>query len=68
MTRHDDGSFYPTGDDGDYDKVGEGFNINVPWEQGRRCGDEDYIAVWDHILIPVTKEFNPDLIFAFSWV
>ncbi|CAN7004528.1 unnamed protein product [Brassica oleracea var. botrytis] len=34
--RHDDGSFYPTGDDGDYDKVGEGFNINVPWEQGRR--------------------------------
>ncbi|WZZ37141.1 hypothetical protein YC2023_020542 [Brassica napus] len=66
--RHDDGSFYPTGDDGDYDKVGEGFNINVPWEQGRRCGDEDYIAVWDHILIPVTKEFNPDLIFAFSWL
>ncbi|KAG2284322.1 hypothetical protein Bca52824_055542 [Brassica carinata] len=64
--RHDDGSFYPTGDDGDYDKVGEGFNINVPWEQGRRCGDEDYIAVWDHILIPVTKEFNPDLIFAFT--
>ncbi|KAH0940212.1 hypothetical protein HID58_007673 [Brassica napus] len=65
--RHDGGSFYPTGDDGDYDKVGEGagegFNINVPWEQGRRCGDEDYIAVWDHILIPVTKEFNPDLIF-----
>ncbi|KAL0828428.1 hypothetical protein Bca101_052106 [Brassica carinata] len=55
--RHDDGSFYPTGDDGDYDKVGEGFNINVPWEQGRRCGDEDYIAVWDHILIPVTKEY-----------
>nr|VDD27184.1 unnamed protein product [Brassica oleracea] len=36
--RHDDGSFYPTGDDGDYDKVGEGFNINVPWEQGRRSG------------------------------
>ncbi|RID76794.1 hypothetical protein BRARA_B03745 [Brassica rapa] len=63
--RHDGGSFYPTGDDGDYDKVGEGagegFNINVPWEQGR-CGDADYFAVWDHILIPVTKEFNPDLI------
>ncbi|CAG7896004.1 unnamed protein product [Brassica rapa] len=63
--RHDGGSFYPRGDDGDYDKVGEGagegFNINVPWEQGR-CGDADYFAVWDHILIPVTKEFNPDLI------
>ncbi|KAF8083756.1 hypothetical protein N665_0754s0012 [Sinapis alba] len=62
----DDGNFYPKGDDGDYDKVGkglgEGYNINVPWEQGRRCGDADYIAVWDHILIPVTKEFNPDII------
>ncbi|CAH8362067.1 unnamed protein product [Eruca vesicaria subsp. sativa] len=63
--RHDGGRFYPTGDDGDYDKVGEGagegFNINVPWEQGG-CRDADYIAVWDHILIPVTKEFNPDII------
>ncbi|KAJ4887802.1 hypothetical protein Rs2_27550 [Raphanus sativus] len=65
--RHDGGSFYPKGDDGDYDKVGEGpgegFNINVPWdlEEGR-CGDADYLAVWDHILIPVAKEFKPDII------
>ncbi|KAF2596098.1 hypothetical protein F2Q68_00012447 [Brassica cretica] len=43
--RHDDGSFYPTGDDGDYDKVGEGGG-----EQGRRCGDEDYIAVIFEVL------------------
>ncbi|KAL0856375.1 hypothetical protein Bca101_061528 [Brassica carinata] len=63
--RHDGGSFYPGGDDGDYNMVGEGpgegFNINVPWEQGR-CGDADYLAAWDHILIPMAKEFNPDII------
>ncbi|KAK7347341.1 hypothetical protein VNO80_21871 [Phaseolus coccineus] len=63
--RHEFGSFYPANDDGFYTKVGEGegagYNINVPWENGR-CGDADYFAVWDHILLPVTKEFNPDII------
>ncbi|XP_023633610.1 histone deacetylase 5 isoform X2 [Capsella rubella] len=63
--RHDHGSFYPSGDDGDYNMVGEGpgegFNINVPWEQGG-CGDADYLVAWDHILIPVLKEYNPDII------
>ncbi|CAA7030885.1 unnamed protein product [Microthlaspi erraticum] len=63
--RHEYGGFYPAGDDGYYSMVGEGtgegFNINVPWEHGR-CGDADYLAAWDHILIPVAKEFNPDII------
>ncbi|KAF3499203.1 hypothetical protein F2Q69_00039955 [Brassica cretica] len=63
--RREDGGFYPGGEDGSYNMVGEGpgegFNINVPWEQGR-CGDADYLAAWDHILIPVAKEFNPDII------
>lgn len=40
---------------------GTGYNVNVPWEQGE-CGDADYFAVWDHILIPITKAFNPDMI------
>ncbi|KAI3765079.1 hypothetical protein L2E82_15103 [Cichorium intybus] len=40
---------------------GEGYNINVLWENGK-CGDADYIAVWDHILIPVAREFKPDII------
>ncbi|TKY55034.1 Histone deacetylase 5 [Spatholobus suberectus] len=63
--RHDFGSFYPAKDDGFYTMIGEGagagYNINVPWENGR-CGDADYFAVWDHILLPVAKEFNPDII------
>ncbi|KAJ4824081.1 Histone deacetylase 5 [Turnera subulata] len=63
--RHEFGTFYPANDDGFYTMVGEGpgagYNINVPWENGR-CGDADYLAVWDHILIPVAKEFDPDMI------
>ncbi|XP_010259827.1 PREDICTED: histone deacetylase 5 [Nelumbo nucifera] len=63
--RFDSGSFYPGGDDGFYTMVGEGlgagYNINVPWEHGR-CGDADYLAVWDYILIPVARDFNPDII------
>lgn len=63
--RHEFGRFYPCGDDGFYNMIGEGdgagYNINVPWENGR-CGDADYLAAWDHILLPVAKEFNPDII------
>ncbi|GJV50833.1 histone deacetylase 5 [Tanacetum coccineum] len=63
--RHENGSFYPGGDDGSHVMVGEGlglgYNINVPWENGN-CGDADYIAVWDHILIPVARKFNPDIV------
>ncbi|XP_054804972.1 histone deacetylase 5-like isoform X2 [Prosopis cineraria] len=63
--RHEFGSFYPANDDGFYTMIGEGpgagFTVNVPWENGR-CGDADYFAVWDHILVPVAKEFNPDMI------
>ncbi|KAJ0680407.1 putative histone deacetylase [Helianthus annuus] len=63
--RHENGSFYPMGDDGSHIMIGEGpgagYNINVPWENDQ-CGDANYIAVWDHILIPVAREFNPDII------
>ncbi|CAH1416554.1 unnamed protein product [Lactuca virosa] len=59
--RDEYGTFYPCGDDGSYDMKGdgegEGYNINVPWENGI-CGDADYIAAWDHILIPVAREFK----------
>ncbi|KAL5749051.1 hypothetical protein ACOSP7_026090 [Xanthoceras sorbifolium] len=63
--RHEFGTFYPANDDGFYNMIGEGpgagYNINVPWENGQ-CGDADYLAVWDNILVPVAKEFDPDMI------
>lgn len=63
--RHDFGTFYPCDEAGSHEMTGEGpgkgYNINVPWEQGG-CGDADYLAVWDHVLIPVAKEFGPDII------
>ncbi|GJU94638.1 histone deacetylase 5 [Tanacetum coccineum] len=63
--RHEHGNFYPYGDDGSHLMIGEGpglgYNINVPWENDQ-CGDADYVAAWDHILIPVAKEFKPDII------
>ncbi|KAG8366172.1 hypothetical protein BUALT_Bualt17G0049000 [Buddleja alternifolia] len=65
ITLHENGSFYPYGNDGSHIMTGEGpgagYNINVPWENGW-CGDSDYLAVWDHILIPVAKKFDPDMI------
>ncbi|CAH9057333.1 unnamed protein product [Cuscuta epithymum] len=63
--RYEFGGFYPGGDDGSHVMTGEGlgagYNINVPWESGC-CGDADYLAVWEHILIPVAKSFCPDLV------
>ncbi|KAJ0981971.1 hypothetical protein J5N97_010226 [Dioscorea zingiberensis] len=63
--RYDSGTFYPAGDDGAYFMIGEGpgagYNINVPWEHGQ-CGDADYNAIWDHVLLPIAKAYNPDII------
>ncbi|GFZ03510.1 histone deacetylase 5 [Actinidia rufa] len=63
--RYEFGRFYPAGDDGSHIKIGEGpgagYNINVPWENGW-CGDADYLAVWDHVLIPIAKDFSPDIV------
>lgn len=37
LHRHDHGSFFPKGEDGDYKAVGsgagEGFNVNIPWNK-----------------------------------
>ncbi|BAF22119.1 histone deacetylase 5 [Oryza sativa Japonica Group] len=63
--RFDYGSFYPAEGDASYCFIGEGdgkgYNINVPWEHGK-CGDADYIAAWDHVLLPVAEAFNPDIV------
>ncbi len=39
---------------------GEGYTINVPLPAG--CGDDDYKAVFEEILLPVLHEFKPQII------
>ncbi|KAJ1961990.1 Histone deacetylase hda1 [Dipsacomyces acuminosporus] len=67
--RHESGEFYPCSSDGGMDKVGKGpskgLNINVPWiESG--MGDGDYMYAFRNLLLPVAKEFSPDMIIVAS--
>jgi histone deacetylase 6 len=38
-----------------------GYNINVGLNV-KGLGDREYLCAWDHLLIPVTKQFAPDLV------
>lgn len=55
--------FYPG--TGSIEETGEGegagFNINVPFPAG--TSNEDYKLAFDNIVIPVLKQYSPDLIF-----
>jgi hypothetical protein len=63
--RYDRGNFYPGGPEGDSTWVGEGegrgYNINVPWPKSG-AGDPEYSAVVDQLLLPIAKEYKPDLV------
>jgi acetoin utilization deacetylase AcuC-like enzyme len=39
---------------------GSGFTLNVPLPAG--CGDEIYLGALQRLLVPVTREFRPDII------
>lgn len=63
--RYDRGNFYPGGPEGNNDWVGEGdgqgYNVNVPWPKSG-AGDDEYRAVVDQLLLPIAKEYKPDLV------
>ena len=40
--------------------AGEGYTINVPMEAGG--GDDEYRAVFHHVLVPAADEFKPELV------
>lgn len=40
---------------------GRGYNINIPWSGGG-MGDGDYIYAFDQVVLPVAREYNPDII------
>lgn len=66
--RYEPGS-YPLSDAGSYRMRGKGrglgFNINVPLEE-KGAGNADYLAIWDHILIPVARKYEPDVVIVSS--
>lgn len=57
------GQFYPG--TGAVDEVGAGpgtgFTVNVPWDGGNLTNG-DYLGAFNHVLVPIAYEFNPDLI------
>ncbi|XP_053410755.1 histone deacetylase 7 isoform X3 [Nycticebus coucang] len=66
LHRHDDGNFFPGS--GAVDEVGagsgEGFNVNVAWAGGLDppMGDPEYLAAFRIVVMPIAREFSPDLI------
>ncbi len=40
--------------------AGRGFTVNVPWPGG--MGDDEYLAAFDRVLLPIAREFGPDLV------
>jgi len=39
---------------------GEGYNLNVPLLRGK--GDEDFLYVYENLLVPVARQYRPDFI------
>ncbi|VDL91694.1 unnamed protein product [Schistocephalus solidus] len=63
--RYDDGAFWPKLRESNYDFVGEGrgygYNINIPLN-GPGYTDNDYLTIFNCLLMPIAYEFDPDLI------
>ncbi|XP_022905538.1 histone deacetylase 4 [Onthophagus taurus] len=66
MHRHDDGNFFPG--TGNPDECGNGpglgFNVNIAWSGGLNppLGDAEYLAAFRTIVMPIAREFNPDIV------
>lgn len=65
MHRYDNGAFWPCLKEANFNSVGigagEGFNIHVAWNNGE-MGDPEYLLAFEKILMPVAKEFDPELV------
>jgi len=62
--RFDDGDFYPCDEHASEKHIGEGkgkgFNMNLPLY--REMGDKQYMAIFDHLIIPILRMYKPQLI------
>ncbi|XP_077995868.1 protein deacetylase HDAC6-like [Glandiceps talaboti] len=63
--RYENATFWPSLTDSNYDQIGKGkgkgFNVNIPWNK-INMGDSEYIAVFQHILLPIAYQFDPQLV------
>ncbi|CAK1540301.1 unnamed protein product [Leptosia nina] len=63
--RYDNGAFFPNSKDAEEGAVGtgrgEGYNVNIPWNK-RGMGDAEYMAAFTQIVLPIAREYNPDLV------
>ena len=68
LHRYDNGTYFPHSEDADHDKVGEaegiGFNVNIPWNtrNNRPMGDAEYFLAFQTIILPISHEFQPELV------
>ncbi|KAG9474298.1 hypothetical protein GDO78_004546 [Eleutherodactylus coqui] len=66
LHRYDDGNFFPGS--GSPEEVGAGcgvgFNVNIAWTGGVEppVGDAEYLAAFRLVVMPIAKEFSPDLV------
>eukprot|EP00117_Sycon_ciliatum_P009984 scpid73915/ scgid12059/ Histone deacetylase 4 len=66
--RHDNGTFFPGS--GRSDQIGEamglGYTVNIPFSSTTpdfvAMRDADYVAAFKHIVLPIAKEFGPDIV------
>jgi len=71
LHRRDKGFFFPM-NSGDFKDVGKGkgagFKVNIPWDNPggpttiSNVNDMDYMHAFNQIVLPIMKEFAPDLI------
>lgn len=63
--RYHGGNFFPFLQQGGPTSVGtgagKGFNMNIGWND-KKMGDDEYLVVWEKILMPVAQKFKPDLV------
>ncbi|KIW34351.1 hypothetical protein, variant [Cladophialophora immunda] len=62
---HMNGTFYPSGNEGDMDHcgidAGKGKNVNIPWPT-KGMGDGDYMYAFQNVVMPIATEFDPDFV------
>ncbi|KAJ1653603.1 Histone deacetylase hda1 [Dispira simplex] len=65
LHRYEDGTFYPCSPVASCDSIGidlgVGRNVNVGWPCAG-MGDGDYLHAFDELLMPMAREFDPELV------